>query len=191
MPWTRAKRTSRLRKGGCPVKGQASAQHCSAGGMPGRAHSTVAFFWAGRELKLTEISSSRRLFRKGFAFCSTASWFKQGSSRLQWDVYVDILSCLREAYAVRRVLSNSPLGVWGLRELKALKGPGRIFNIFKYLHESKNMTFCYWNCKTRRLFFYFFFFGCNLNVKEISCELILTNALRYLSDQSTLKVALF
>lgn len=115
----------------------------------GRAHSAAAFFWAGRELKWTQIP-----FRQGFAFRSITSRFKQGIGRLQWGMDIGfLLRCLTWGHGVQRMRSNNQLRVWHLTESKAWIRPGRIFNIFKYPHKSKNTTFCEWNCKNEWLFF--------------------------------------
>lgn len=105
-----------------------------------------------QELKVTEISSSWRLFRKGFAFCSVTLWFEQGSCGLLWDMYTN---------ALPGDVSDDTHGVWGgwrgsvgslkPTAVKALIGPGRFFNIFKYPHESKNTTSGNWNCQMLRL----------------------------------------
>lgn len=77
-----------------PCKGESLSRAPRAVFM-GRAHRAATFFWAGREQKVTKISSSWRLFRKGFAFCSITSWLKQGIHRLQWNVHTDtLLRCL-------------------------------------------------------------------------------------------------
>lgn len=147
-------------------------------------HTAAVFFWAGRELTLTKIPFSWKIFRKGFAFSSITSWFKQDSLGLQWGLHTDfLLRCLGVKPWVGRMLSNGWLKVWHLTELKVLIGPGGILNIFKYPHKSKNMTFCNWNYKMRGRFCSF---GGNLNMKEISYEWILKNAFKHLSNQSTL-----
>lgn len=130
----------------------------------GRAHSAAAFFWAGRELKWTKTPFSWRLFRKGFAFSSITSWFKPGIGRPQWGMDVGVLlRCLTWGRGVQRMRSNNQLRVWHLTESKAWIRPGRIFNIFKYPHKSKNTTFCTWNCKMGG---HFFSFSGNLNMKD-------------------------
>lgn len=108
------------------------------------------------ELKVTEISSSWRLFRKGFAFCSVTLWSGAGqlwafvghvhkrSSQMSQMIPMECEGRLREG----------PWGAWNLTAVKALIGPGRFFNIFKYPHESKNTTSGNWNCQMRRLSFF-------------------------------------
>lgn len=73
-----------------PCKGESLSRAPRAAVM-GRAYRAAAFFWVGREQKVTKISSSWRLFRKGFAFCSITSRLKQGIHRFQWDVQTAIL----------------------------------------------------------------------------------------------------
>lgn len=151
-----------------------------------RAHGAAAFFSAGRELKWTKIPFSWRLFRKGFAFSSITSWllrFKQGIGRLQWGMDVAfLLRCLTWGHGVQRMRSTNQLRVWHLTESKAWIRPGRIFNIFKYPHKSKNMTFCEWNCKMSG----YFFPSVVTWLWKISYELVLTNAVKHLCNQSTL-----
>lgn len=140
--------------------------------------------WQGAEINQNIILLEA--LQNGICFLFYNLMVQAGQSRASGGCTYGTFSSdvLEEAHGVQNMLSNGQRGVWNLTELKALIRPGRICNIFKYPYASKNMTFCDWSCKMRRLFFFLLWLW-------PECErdflwIVLTNAFKHLSDQSTL-----
>lgn len=151
MPLMKSERTSKMEgMTGC-LEGWVT-ERCSTWSIHGKStgHRRILFSWQGAEINRNILLLEALQKRICFLFSDLV--VQAGQPRALGDIHPNILRCLRWHPWSARMLSEGLLGVWNLTALKALTGPGRIFNISKYPHKSKNMTFCNWNCKMCRLF---------------------------------------
>ena len=151
MPLMKSKRTSKMEGMTGSLEGWVT-ERCSAWSIHGKStgHRRILLSWQGAEINRNILLLEA--LQKSICFLFSDLVVQAGQPRALVGRAPERSQVSQMMPVECRMLSDGLLGVWNLTALKALTGPGRTFNTFKYPHESKNMTFCNWNCKMCRLF---------------------------------------